>query len=186
MLPDDVTLRLDRDGFLIVPDLLGPSEFEQTCAECELLPRRYLRRPSPTSARIERALRSQLGGDVLGGWKLTTADGQPGHWHIDDDKASDRRWHSCVLLFALDDFKPDGGATQLLRGSHTFTERADRGGMVHLNEDDLVNVVTAEAPANSLIVFLTRLVHRAGPNPLGLRRMALMNNHWCRLRGGPR
>jgi ectoine hydroxylase-related dioxygenase (phytanoyl-CoA dioxygenase family) len=70
------------------------------------------------------------------------------------------------VMWALDDFTPDNGATRLAPGSHHW-ERAE----VEQYED---GIVEAAAPAGSAIIWLGSLLHGGGANRSSKPRRGLV------------
>lgn len=114
--------------------------------------------------------------------------------------ARPRKAVSVATIWAVDDFTTENGATQIIPGSHRWSDadvesflytidfqtrdpeqrvpRADRA-----PEDLRKQLVDAVMPAGSVIVFLGTLVHRGGANRSEQPRLALSNQYcepWAR------
>jgi ectoine hydroxylase-related dioxygenase (phytanoyl-CoA dioxygenase family) len=90
-------------------------------------------------------------------------------WHTDDGFYLAPRPYSrplaITVIWALEDFTADNGATELIPGSH-------RWGMEHPDTRD-VAPVAAVMPAGSALVFDAALWHRGGANRSSGTRLAL-------------
>ena len=176
---------LERDGYVILPELLSPSE----CAELarELAPweaaRPHGRNPfeGEKSKRIyslaakgERflalaeqpavvALLEQL---LLPNWLLSTMQSirlYPGEseqpWHTDDTfypVPRPRARLAVSVIWAIEEFTADNGATELVPGSHLWAHEHP--------EDAPRKTVQAIMPAGSALLFDGALWHRGGAN----------------------
>ncbi len=185
---DERSLRLqtlERDGFLVLPQVLGPTEVQALIAALE--PWEQLRPMGRNNFEGERSRRvySLVGkGEVflalaehpvivelleqllMPSWLLSTLQSirlYPGEseqpWHADDTFYPVARPHgplSISTIWALEDFSEDNGATELIPGSH-------RWGMEH--PDERPHTVTrAVMPAGSVVIFDGGLWHRGGAN----------------------
>src|ERR1700689_3013382 len=90
-------------------------------------------------------------------------------WHTDDAFYFMPRPHALPLavsvIWAIEDFTEDNGATELLPGSH-------RWGMEHPDTRDH-DPIAATMPAGSAIVFDAALWHRGGTNRTSRTRLAI-------------
>lgn len=75
---------------------------------------------------------------------------------------------SINIMFAIDKFSTDTGATRVVPGTHQRTPAPDQE---YLNR----NAIAAECPAGSMLVFDSTLWHAAGANISGKDRLAV--NH---------
>jgi len=90
-------------------------------------------------------------------------------WHTDDAFYFVPRPHPLTLavsvIWAIEDFTKDNGATEVIPGSHLW-------GHEHPDERDH-DVVTADMPAGSAIIFDGALWHRGGANASNGTRLAI-------------
>jgi ectoine hydroxylase-related dioxygenase (phytanoyl-CoA dioxygenase family) len=90
-------------------------------------------------------------------------------WHTDDAFYFAPRPHAlpCAIsvIWAIEDFTEDNGATQVIPGSH-------RWGLDHPDDHDY-DVHVAAMPAGSAIVFDAALWHRGGENRTSKTRLAI-------------
>ena len=143
------------------------------------------------------------------GYLLTTSQAiciYPGEraqaWHTDDSFYAVPRPRPAIsvsVIFAVDDFTAENGATQIAQGSHLlgddvvhainarmdFTPRAagDDDAELPLPGALASRVIDAVMPAGSAIVFLGTLLHRGGANRTSGARLALSNQYcqpWAR------
>jgi ectoine hydroxylase-related dioxygenase (phytanoyl-CoA dioxygenase family) len=153
------------------------------------------------------------------GYLLTTSQAivihpgeQPQAWHTDDSFYAIPRPRPAIsvsVIFAVDDFTAENGATRLVPGSHClgddvvapilagmdFTPRSGAGAQEHgaghgdavahpmLPADLAGRVIEAVMPAGSAIVFLGTLVHGGGANRSVGPRLAISNQYcqpWAR------
>lgn len=89
-------------------------------------------------------------------------------YHMDFPRVLHGYVASVNVMLAIDDFRPDNGATIVLPGSH----QKDRDVDVEKLEP---TAVAATCPAGSMLVFDSTLYHAAGPNTSGKDRLAI--NH---------
>jgi ectoine hydroxylase-related dioxygenase (phytanoyl-CoA dioxygenase family) len=121
-------------------------------------------------------------------------------WHTDDSFYAVPRPRPAIsvsVIFAVDDFTAENGATQIALGSHRlgnevdqlvnaamdFTPGATGNGDPPLPAALASPVIDAVMPAGSAIVFLGTLVHRGGANRTARARLALSNQYcqpWAR------
>jgi ectoine hydroxylase-related dioxygenase (phytanoyl-CoA dioxygenase family) len=100
--------------------------------------------------------------------------------HADDGMISLPRPHPATMvttLWALSDFTADNGATRLIPGSHTKPA-------IVPTPDEEREVVSAEMPAGSALIFHASLWHGGGPNTTAdVERYGLSIQYvagWCR------
>jgi ectoine hydroxylase-related dioxygenase (phytanoyl-CoA dioxygenase family) len=89
-------------------------------------------------------------------------------FHMDFPRVLNGFVASVNVLFAIDDFRRDNGATLVVPGTHQRLVPPSA-------EDCLVQAVPIECPAGSMLVFDSTLWHAAGPNHSGRDRFAI--NH---------
>ncbi len=97
-------------------------------------------------------------------------DAQP--LHCDDGSIALPRPHPtvvCVALWALTDFDHANGATRLVPGSHRRDRRPAKG--------EQADVVEAEMPAGSVLLYDGSLWHGGGANVSDDRRVGIVVNH---------
>ena len=75
---------------------------------------------------------------------------------------------SINIMFAIDEFSPDSGATKVVPRTHQKITAPDE-------KDLLKNAIALECPAGSMLVFDSTLWHAAGANTSGKDRLAI--NH---------
>lgn len=93
-------------------------------------------------------------------------------WHIDDASGSaghpafarPRSHYGISAIWALDDFRKDNGATELVPGSHRWERE---------REPAADEIVQALMPAGSVLVFAGNLLHRGGANHASSTRLAI-------------
>lgn len=90
-------------------------------------------------------------------------------WHIDDAASGfpfprPRPAMGISTIWALDDFTEENGATQILPGSHRWSEE---------HEIDPQDAVTITMPAGSVLVFMGSTFHRGGANSSAHTRLAI-------------
>ena len=107
---------------------------------------------------------------------LTAIEMQPGQaaqpLHADDGSIALPRPHPtivCVALWALTDFDHTNGATRLVPGSHRRERRPAKG--------EQAEVVEAEMPAGSVLLYDGSLWHGGGSNESDGRRVGIVVNH---------
>jgi ectoine hydroxylase-related dioxygenase (phytanoyl-CoA dioxygenase family) len=107
---------------------------------------------------------------------LTAIEMQPGQaaqpLHADDGSIALPRPHPtvvCVALWALTDFDHANGATRLVPGSHQRDRRPAKG--------EQADVVEAEMPAGSVLLYDGSLWHGGGTNESDDRRVGIVVNH---------
>jgi ectoine hydroxylase-related dioxygenase (phytanoyl-CoA dioxygenase family) len=89
--------------------------------------------------------------------------------HVDSPRFIPNYMTNLGVIFPLDDFTVDNGATYYLEGSH-FTEELPS------EEDFYANAKRMLCPQGSMILFNSRLVHAAGVNKTTSSRHALTIN----------
>jgi ectoine hydroxylase-related dioxygenase (phytanoyl-CoA dioxygenase family) len=89
-------------------------------------------------------------------------------YHMDFPRVLNGYMMSINVMVAVDEFRPDNGATIVIPGSHQKTSPPDLEKLEHL-------AVPGTCPAGSLLVFDSTLYHAAGPNTSGADRLAI--NH---------
>lgn len=93
-------------------------------------------------------------------------------YHMDFPRSLNGYVMSINVMLAIDEFRPDNGATIVLPGSHQKT--------VPPQLDKLEQTaLPATCPAGSMLVFDSTLYHAAGPNTSGADRLAI-NNQFTR------
>jgi ectoine hydroxylase-related dioxygenase (phytanoyl-CoA dioxygenase family) len=75
-------------------------------------------------------------------------------------------------MLAIDEFRPDNGATIVLPGTHQKVVAPQLDKLEH-------TAMPATCPAGSMLVFDSTLYHAAGPNTSGADRLAI-NNQFTR------
>ena len=89
-------------------------------------------------------------------------------YHMDFPRVLNGYVMSINVMLAIDEFRPDNGATIVLPGSH---QQAAPPQLENLEQTALA----ATCPAGSVLVFDSTLYHAAGPNTSGADRLAI--NH---------
>jgi ectoine hydroxylase-related dioxygenase (phytanoyl-CoA dioxygenase family) len=93
-------------------------------------------------------------------------------YHMDFPRNLNGYLMSINVMLAIDEFRPDNGATIVLPGTHQKT--------VPPQLDKLEQTaLPATCPAGSMLVFDSTLYHAAGPNTSGADRLAI-NNQFTR------
>jgi ectoine hydroxylase-related dioxygenase (phytanoyl-CoA dioxygenase family) len=96
---------------------------------------------------------------------------------------------SLSTIVAVDAFTAENGGTQLVPGSHRFSDEQLAGLYDGFNHDRPTDpkfekgLVTAEMPAGACLFFLGTLVHRGGKNRSSAPRLAFSNQYcqpWAR------
>lgn len=97
---------------------------------------------------------------------------------------------SLSTVVAIDDFRADNGATQIIPGSHVWSDEPLAGlnsfAGAHSSEVETrlaTQAIKATMPAGACIVFSGTLVHRGGPNASAGARTAVSNQYcqpWAR------
>ena len=93
-------------------------------------------------------------------------------YHMDFPRVLGGYLMSINVMLAIDEFRPDNGATIVLPGSH---QQAPPPQLDKLEGTALA----ATCPAGSMLVFDSTLFHAAGPNTSGADRLAI-NNQFTR------
>ncbi|HKC18144.1 MAG TPA: phytanoyl-CoA dioxygenase family protein [Candidatus Dormibacteraeota bacterium] len=89
-------------------------------------------------------------------------------YHMDFPRVLNGYLMSINVMLAIDEFRPDNGATLIIPGSHQKTQPPDFGKAEQL-------MVPATCPQGSMLIFDSTLYHAAGPNTSGADRLAI--NH---------
>ena len=89
-------------------------------------------------------------------------------YHMDFPRVLNGFVMSVNVMLAIDEFRPDNGATLIIPGSHQKTQPPDFANVEQL-------VIPATCPRGSMLVFDSTLYHAAGPNTSGADRLAI--NH---------
>jgi ectoine hydroxylase-related dioxygenase (phytanoyl-CoA dioxygenase family) len=89
-------------------------------------------------------------------------------YHMDFPRVLNGYVMSINVMLAIDEFRPDNGATLIIPGSHQKTQPPDFAKVEQL-------VLPATCPQGSMLVFDSTLYHAAGPNTSGADRLAI--NH---------
>jgi ectoine hydroxylase-related dioxygenase (phytanoyl-CoA dioxygenase family) len=96
---------------------------------------------------------------------------------------------SFSTIVAVDPFTADNGATEIIPGSHTWTDAQVAGTYFGRDEDAAASVATlarlkpVEMPGGSCLAFLGTLLHRGGANCSATPRLAFSNQYcqpWAR------
>jgi ectoine hydroxylase-related dioxygenase (phytanoyl-CoA dioxygenase family) len=89
-------------------------------------------------------------------------------YHMDFPRVLNGYVASINVMLAIDEFRPDNGATIVIPGSHQRLPAPDLDKLEH-------TAAAATCPAGSMLVFDSTLFHAAGPNTSGADRLAI--NH---------
>jgi ectoine hydroxylase-related dioxygenase (phytanoyl-CoA dioxygenase family) len=89
-------------------------------------------------------------------------------YHMDFPRVLNGYVMSINVMLAIDEFRPDNGATLVIPGSHQKTHPPDFATVDQL-------MVPATCPQGSMLIFDSTLYHAAGPNISGADRLAI--NH---------
>jgi ectoine hydroxylase-related dioxygenase (phytanoyl-CoA dioxygenase family) len=89
-------------------------------------------------------------------------------YHMDFPRVLNGYLMSINVMLAIDEFRPDNGATIVLPGSHQNVVPPQIDKLEH-------TAIPATCPAGSMLVFDSTLYHAAGPNTSGADRLAI--NH---------
>jgi ectoine hydroxylase-related dioxygenase (phytanoyl-CoA dioxygenase family) len=89
-------------------------------------------------------------------------------YHMDFPRVLNGYLMSINVMLAIDEFRPDNGATLVIPGSHQKSHPPD-----FAKADELM--VPATCPQGSMLIFDSTLYHAAGPNTSGADRLAI--NH---------
>ena len=191
---DHALSALDHHGYVIVERLLSPAALaELTCALVPFETGRPLGRNNFEGERSHRIYSLAGKGEVfmrlaehpfivslldrvlLPNWLLSNLQSirlypketaQP--WHTDDAFYAIPRPRAILAvstIWAIEDFTPDNGATELVPGSH-------RWGPEH-PDASAVPAIKAVMPAGSVVVFDSALWHRGGANQSAGTRLAI-------------
>jgi ectoine hydroxylase-related dioxygenase (phytanoyl-CoA dioxygenase family) len=190
---DDELRRLDEDGYVILPRVLGDAELAEL--DAALAPHEAGRRTGRNDFEGERTTRvyslaakgepfqrlaehprvvAILDRLLLPNWLLSTMQSiriHPGEtpqpWHYDDAFYPIPRPHAPLAIstiWAIEDFGDDNGATELVPGSHRWRDG---------RPDETSTTVRATMPAGSVVIFDGGLFHRGGANPSSRTRLAV-------------
>lgn len=186
--------RMDLEGFLLFPGLLGAGEVATIRAQLdpvlEATPRgrndfegfttrrvyALLAHAPATAVLVEHPLLLALAARLLEPNFLLSAhlaiqifDGETAQaWHFDDGfyrQPMPRPPCGMSAIWSLDPFNDANGATELIPGSHKWGEARP--------PDFEAAAVKATAPAGSLLVFPGNLTHRGGANTRAPARLAV-------------
>jgi ectoine hydroxylase-related dioxygenase (phytanoyl-CoA dioxygenase family) len=89
-------------------------------------------------------------------------------YHMDFPRVLNGYLMSINVMLAIDEFRPDNGATLIIPGSHQKAHPPDFAKAEQL-------MVPATCPQGSMLIFDSTLYHAAGPNTSGADRLAI--NH---------
>ena len=186
--------RLDRDGYVILPRVLGAAELDElTAALAPLEAAGRMGRNDFEGERTTRVYSLAAKGDVflrlaehprvmalcervlLPNWLLSTMQSirlHPGEtpqpWHADDTFYPIPRPRTRLALstiWAIEDFTDDNGATEIIPGSHRWGDERP--------ETRAHATAKAIMPAGSVIVFDGATYHRGGANTSSRTRLAI-------------
>ena len=93
-------------------------------------------------------------------------------YHMDFPRNLNGYFMSVNVMLAIDEFRPDNGATIVLPGTHQKVVAPQFDKLEH-------TAMPATCPAGSMLVFDSTLYHAAGPNTSGADRLAI-NNQFTR------
>ena len=180
---DDVRHRVDQDGYAVVPDFLEPQAMDrvrrglapvfdaigsrmaedlgqQTVHTHNLLAKTRAVDEILVDDRLLGLVEAILGPDFqvsgVAAMRPGPGDGRQ-RMHQDDGHYPIPRPHPPLIvntLIALDPFTRENGATEIVPGSHRWTDRVDPD----------VPTVTVEMPAGALLLWEGALWHRGGGN----------------------
>jgi ectoine hydroxylase-related dioxygenase (phytanoyl-CoA dioxygenase family) len=191
--PERERERLGADGYVILEGVLTPSELEALSTAIGALERdRPFGRNEFEGTKSQRVYSLAGKGDVFlalaehprvvslldlilePNWLLSTMQSirlHPGEtpqaWHTDDGfylVPRPRDTLAISTIWAIEDFTPDNGATQLVPGSHRWGEQ---------HPDAAATWVDAVMPAGSVLVFDAALWHRGGANHSSSTRLCI-------------
>jgi len=198
--------QLDRDGFVVLPGVLGPAQVDALNARLaallaeegedagkevhqeagtdrlsDLVNKGEEFRACFTHARVLAAVAHVLGADL----KLSSLNARiakPGeggqHLHADwHGPVEPGDWRVCNSVWLLDDFTPDNGATRVVPGSHL--RRATPQQEMADPSAPHPNEVTLTAPAGAVVVFNSHLWHGGTLNRTDRPRRAAFA-YFCR------
>lgn len=190
----DILEPFTRDGYVIVPDVLSAGELREITGalapyedaqqhgrnnfEGERSKRVYsLAGKGPVFMRLAEhpVVVDLLARVLMPNWLLSTMQSirlfpgeTPQPWHADDTFYPVPRPHGTLavsVIWALEDFTPENGATELIPGSHRWgTEQPD---------DAPRETLSAAMPAGSVILFDGATWHRGGANRSQRTRLGL-------------
>ena len=199
---DQLMTELERDGFVIIKDLLTAEQLETVRAEAKaLLPPMTGRNnfEGEKTQRLYSVIEKTLGCNplvehplILGLLdrvlqpnyllsQLQVINILPGEAqqpiHYDDGFypiARPRPAYGAATVWAIDDFTEDNGATVAIPGSHKWADQ------IPTDDDPQISAVM---PAGSVIFFLGTLWHGGGENRSARNRLAVTAQYcepWCR------
>ena len=185
-------VNLDRDGYLVVENVLSPQQLQAVRREVtpllqkkgrnffegELTQRIYsvIAKTLTCNPLVENPMVLALLDEVLKPdyllSQLQVINILPGESqqpiHFDDgfyDIARPRRALGAATVLAIDDFTQDNGATMVIPGSHKWGDRMP-------TDEDLQQQISCEMPAGSAVFFLGTLWHGGGENRSKQPRLA--------------
>lgn len=212
-------LELDEQGYTLIPEFLGPTRLAAVRAAAERELGHYRGRNDFEGELTERvyacAARDAALADVAQdarmleiceailqpGFLLTGSQAiniHPGEtpqpFHADDSfypLPRPRKMVSIGIIVAIDAFTADNGATEVIPGSHRWSDDEVRGiyslggnAPAEAREARLAAAaVPAILPAGGAIVFAGTLIHRGGANRSAAPRLAITNQYcepWAR------
>ena len=191
---EEVSERLDKDGYVIIPGYLDGADVETKKADLTRVLRivptgrndfegfstRRIYALFAKTRTFDRQAVDPLVLEVIGkrlgpGFQLSAPVGisigsgeSAQNLHRDDGVYPIRRPHpDCVVntMWALDDFTEENGATRLVPGSHTWTDRMPRDGD---------RIVQAVMPAGSVVFYLGKIWHAGGANSTDSPRLGVI------------
>jgi len=189
----EVSDKLRKDGFVILPELIPPELVEQITAELTPHLGPFGRNPfegsktqrvyallakAPSIAQlvehpavlalIDQYLRSSY--LLWGGLAINKHPGEERQaYHCDDDAGAPPRprpAQGISTMWALDDFTLENGATEIIPGSHAW-------GPDELPTEDDERTFAAVMPAGSCLVWQGPLFHRGGANRTNTTRLGI-------------
>jgi len=216
---DKHLLALDADGYTIIEDFLTPEVLAEVRHELAFYLGTHTGRNAFEGERTERVYtlvaRARVFWDIvldarihqlcerclLPNYLLTASQAirinpgeKPQPFHHDDSfhhLPRPRKMISLSTIVAVDAFSASNGATQIIPGSHrwsdaqmrglnAFAAEAERG---ELEAELARQAVTVTMPAGACVVFSGLLIHRGGPNTSSAARTAFSNQYcqpWAR------
>lgn len=214
---DACSAQIERDGYALIPELLNARSLTQVRADLAPFLGHYAGRNNFEGYRTERvytlAARAkvfeQLTEDarvialcdhfLQPGYLLTASQAiqiapgeSPQPIHYDDTFYPIPRPRPAIslsLIVAVDAFTPTNGATEIIPGSHRWSDAQIAGIYDGLNPDAPMpnalarQLVPMAMPAGTALVFLGTLLHRGGANRSQAPRLALTSQYcqpWAR------
>lgn len=200
---------IETQGFTVLPRLLSPQTLERIRTGLAPHLRRHHGRNAFEGFQTERVytlvgrgrvfeeiteeahILALLDRFLLPGYLLTASQAiniEPGEAaqsvHFDDGfyrLPRPRPAASLSVIFAIDDFTDTNGATDILPGSHLWSDAEVAA--FGARADAVGQLVPAVMPAGSALVFQGHLLHRGGANRSTASRLALTNQYcqpWAR------